>query len=105
MSVAEIVREIDTVTESDIERRLTEADLHAREILERAEADVRLRVETAVVRAEPAVRAETARRSNAARQRVRERRAELALATTTAVHAAARARLDAIAGGDDPERW
>jgi vacuolar-type H+-ATPase subunit E/Vma4 len=62
-------------------------------------------VETAVARAEPAIRAETARRTNTARQHVRERRAELALTTTTAVHAAARARLDAIASGDQPERW
>ena len=36
---------------------------------------------------------------------LRERRAELSLDTTTAVHAAARARLDAIAGGAEPDRW
>jgi vacuolar-type H+-ATPase subunit E/Vma4 len=105
MSVAEIVREIDTVTAADIERVLAEADVRAREILEQAGAVVRARVETAVVRAEPAIRAETARRTNLARQRVRERRAELALTTTVAVRAAALARLDAIACGDEPERW
>lgn len=105
MSVAEIVREIDAATAADIGRRLDEADRQAGDILERARADVRARVETAVVRAEPGIRAEAARRTNAARQRVRERRAELALTTSTAVYAAAEARLAAIAGGEQPERW
>lgn len=105
MSVIEIVRRIDAETTAEIDRRLADADERAVETLDRARALVAARVETAVARAEPAVRSESARRANAARQRLRDRRAELALGTTTAVYASARARLDAIAGGAEPERW
>jgi vacuolar-type H+-ATPase subunit E/Vma4 len=105
MSVADIVREIEVETAVEIEQRLAEADRRADEIREQARAAVRARVEAAVIRAEPAIRAETARRTNAARQRIRERRAEIALTRTTAVHAAASAQLGAIAAGAEPERW
>jgi vacuolar-type H+-ATPase subunit E/Vma4 len=105
MSVADIIREIDVETAVEIERRLAEADRRAAEVLEQAGADVRARIEAAVVRAEPAIRAETARRTNVARLRLQERRAEMALTRMTGVHAAASARLGAIAGGAEPERW
>lgn len=105
MSVAEIIREIDMETAAEIERRLAEADRRAEAVIEQARADVRTRVEAAVARAEPAIRADSARRTNAASQRLRERRAMVALTRTNAVHAAASAQLDAIAGGAEPERW
>lgn len=105
MSVTDIVRQIDAETAAEIDRRLADADVRAAEMIGQARVLVSARVETAVARAEPAVRSESARRTNAARQRLRDRRAELALDTTTAVYATARARLDAIAGGAEPERW
>jgi vacuolar-type H+-ATPase subunit E/Vma4 len=105
MSVADIIGAIEAETAVEIERRLGEAQLRADQVVEQARTDVRARVEAAVARAEPAIRAEAARRTNAARLRLRERRAEVALTRTTAIHAAARAQLAAIAGGAEPERW
>lgn len=105
MSVTDIVREIDAQTAAEIDRRLADADVRAAAVVEQARDAIRARVEAALARAEPAIRAETARRVNAARQRLRDRRAELALDTTTAVYASAHARLDAIAGGAEPGRW
>jgi vacuolar-type H+-ATPase subunit E/Vma4 len=105
MSVTDIIAGIERETAAKIDRRLAEADATAEAILDQARAGVRARVEDAVVRAEPAIRAATARRTNAARARLQERRDQLTLGRATAVHDAARAQLDAIAAGGDPERW
>lgn len=105
MSSAAIVRDVERETAAELERLLGSADQRAAEIAETSRAAVRAQVEAALARAEPAVRAEAARRVNAARLRLNERRVELALARTAAVHATAADGLAAIAAGAEGERW
>jgi vacuolar-type H+-ATPase subunit E/Vma4 len=105
MSSTDIVREIERETAAELDRLLASADQRATEIVEAAVAEVRRRAEAAIVRAEPAVRAEARRRANAARLRLNERRLEMALARTAAVHAAAADRLQAITTCPEQEPW
>ena len=105
MSSADIVREVERETAAEVEQILLAADRRAAEIIETARTTVRARVEAALGRAEPAGRAEAARRVNDARLRLNERRVVLAIARTTALRTAAADRLTAIAAGAEPEPW
>lgn len=105
MSSAAIVAEIERESAAEVARLVEESDRRARAIVDEARADVDARVAAACERAEPGLRGEAARRTNAARLRLLERRAELATARTDAVFGAAARRLDAIAAGGDAERW
>ncbi len=105
MSSAQIVREVERETAIELDELLSSADERAAAIIESAKAAVRARVEGAIAQAEPAARAEAGRRVNAARSRINQRGVELTLARTAAVHAAASARLEAIADGAEGERW
>lgn len=107
MSSAEIVREVERETTAEVEAILAAADRRASEIVDAARNAVRARVEAAVARAEPGVRAEAGRRVNEARLRIGERRVELEVERSSGVHAAAAERLRAIAGatGADRARW
>ncbi len=104
MGSTEIIREVDRQTAIELEQLLGSADRQAAALVASATADLRARVEAAVARAEPAVRAQAGRRVNAAQSRIGQRRVELALAQTTAVHAAASARLETITMGQGA-RW
>jgi vacuolar-type H+-ATPase subunit E/Vma4 len=107
VSSAEIVREVERETAVEVAAILAAADRRAAEIVETARKAVRARVDTAVARAEPGVRAEAGRRVNEARLRIGERRVELEVARSSAVHAAAAERLGAIvrATGANRDRW
>lgn len=104
MSSIEIIREVDRQTALELEDLLGSADRQAAALVESATAALHARVEAAVARAEPAVRAQAGRRVNAARSRLGQRRVELALARTNAVHAAASARLETITRSEGG-RW
>jgi len=105
MTTAAIVADIERETAAEIERLLADADRRAAETVAVARTELRQAVEAACARAEPAARLDAARRVNAARLRLLDRRADLATARSEAVFAAAGRRLDAIARGADPNRW
>ncbi|MEX1170696.1 MAG: V-type ATP synthase subunit E family protein [Chloroflexota bacterium] len=105
MSSADIIREVERETALELEALLGAADRRAAAVIDAATAAVHARIEAAIDREEPAVRAEAGKRVNAARSRLNQRRVERSLARTSAVHAAASARLEAIAQGADVQRW
>lgn len=105
MTTAAIVADIERETASEVARLLSDADGRAAEIVATARAELRLAVERARARADPLLSQEAARRVNAARLRLLERRADLATARCDAAFAAAARRLEAIAGDADPDRW
>lgn len=105
MSSTEIAREVERETAAELEGLLSAAESQATSVIEAARAAVRARVQAAIAREEPTLRAEAGRRVNAARSRLGQRRVEVALARTEAVHAAARDRLEAIAHRADDGRW
>jgi V/A-type H+-transporting ATPase subunit E len=105
MTTAAIVADIERETASEVDALLAEADARAAGIVAAARADLRLAVDHARARAEPQARLDAARRVNAARLRLLERRADLATERCEAVFEAAARGLEAIAGGADPDRW
>jgi vacuolar-type H+-ATPase subunit E/Vma4 len=105
MSSADIAREVERETAAELEALLGAAESQAMTTIEAARVAVRARVQAAIAREEPALRAEAGRRVNAARSRLGQRRVEVVLARTDAVHAAARERLDAIARDGEDGRW
>jgi V/A-type H+-transporting ATPase subunit E len=105
MSTAAIVEDLERETAAEIERLLADAADRAAEVVAAAAAAQRRAVEGAVARAEPLARHDAARRVNAARVRLLDRRADLATARSEAVFEAAGRRLAAIAAGADARRW
>ncbi len=105
MTTAAIVADIERESELQVERLLADADARAAEIVAAARASVHRVVDAACAREEPLARLEAARRVNAVRLRLLERRAELATSRSEAVFAAAAERLRRIAGGAEPDRW
>jgi len=105
MTTAAIVADIERETAAEIDRLLADADARAAAIVAAAHDELRLAVGAACARAEPVARLAGARRANAARLRLLDRRADLAIVRSEAVFDEAGRRLAAIAGGADPGRW
>jgi V/A-type H+-transporting ATPase subunit E len=105
MTTAAIVADIERETASEVARILADAEARAAALVDAARTDLRSAVDAARARAEPAARLDAARRINAARLRLLDRRADLATARSEAVFDAAGRRIEAIAGGADPDRW
>ena len=105
MGVEEIVAIIEREADEEAIRILEDAERQARETVAAAEAGVQARVEAAVERLGPEIRAAAQRRINAVRLRILEDRARADAARLVGVFDAAEVQVRAIAGGDDPPRW
>jgi vacuolar-type H+-ATPase subunit E/Vma4 len=105
MGVEEIVAIIEREADEEATRILEDAERQARETVAAAEAGVQARVDAAVGRLGPEIRAAAQRRINAVRLRILEDRARADAARLVGVVDTAEDEVRAIAGGADPPRW
>jgi vacuolar-type H+-ATPase subunit E/Vma4 len=105
MTIAAIVARIVEESTAEASAILHEADTRAASLVQGARDELRMRVQAALERGEPARQAEGIRRVNAARMRSLEQRATGIARRTDLAFAEAAGELDRIATGADPERW
>ncbi len=105
MGVEGIIEIIEREAEADAGRIIEDAERQASEMVADAEALVQARVEAAIERLGPEIRAASQRRINAVRLRILEGRAREDAARLVAVFDAAEERVAAIAEGADAARW
>ena len=105
MSIETMVRAIEAEAAAEAAGLIARARAEVEAIVGEAEALEAEQLVAIRAREEPAARAEAARRVNAVRLRLLQRRASLLAERVTAAYATAEARLAALAAGGEPDRW